>query len=158
MKFRRGDQGQSSGESPSTRRVWIEISSWPMGSPSLRSPSTRRVWIEIAWLKWLLLCLESPSTRRVWIEILMALLHKVAWLGHPPRGGCGLKYIPPAQPLARCWVTLHAEGVDLNDGETASLVDVSGHPPRGGCGLKLRGVHQGEKTESHPPRGGCGLK
>ena len=36
------------GESPSSRRAWIEISHcrWPFGFPP--SPSSRRAWIEIA--------------------------------------------------------------------------------------------------------------
>ena len=34
------------------------------------SPSTRREWIEIVWLHWASGVGESPSTRREWIEML----------------------------------------------------------------------------------------
>ena len=58
------------GESPSTRRVWIEIrQSGLMRDKWDRSPSTRRVWIEIQLYGQLDVPNTSPSTRRVWIEI-----------------------------------------------------------------------------------------
>ena len=144
--------------SPSTRRVWIEIkylgkpsqpepSHPPLGGCGLKcfqavnlgfellSPSTRRVWIEIPiFLDFGQFIFKSPSTRRVWIEI--GIINGIGGIagGHPPLGGCGLKYPrckdststychPPlggcglkstadVQEVVRCKVTLHSEGVD----------------------------------------------
>ena len=58
-------------ESPSTRRVWIEMYATTAGSQAYqRSPSTRRVWIEMqSNMAYLVTPSPSPSTRRVWIEI-----------------------------------------------------------------------------------------
>ena len=77
---------------------------------------------------------RSPSTRRVWIEINEELSELRTELGHPPHGGCGLKFanvllsatddVSPS--TRRVWieilsitlnsapflVTLHTEGVD----------------------------------------------
>ena len=56
--------------SPSTRREWIEIVADCSASPmSPVSPSTRREWIEIAPSACAVRSLWSPSTRREWIEI-----------------------------------------------------------------------------------------
>ena len=76
----------------------------------------------------------SPSARRVWIEIVMLRMLLAVCQGHPPRGGCGLKYsenVPyhrniPSPSARRVWiemqnvaitphnvvVTLREEGVD----------------------------------------------
>ena len=48
MKFRSAGGSHELRESPSTRRVWIEIKSAAVSSGLKEvSPSTRRVWIEI---------------------------------------------------------------------------------------------------------------
>ena len=57
-------------ESPSLRRVWVEIAMRSESSSPPVSPSLRRVWVEI-WLLWRnTIChTSSPSLRRVWVEI-----------------------------------------------------------------------------------------
>ena len=79
----------------------------------MTSPSMRRVWIEIkAVKKDSRPALKSPSMRRVWIEIRIRRFRAGTPWGHPPCGGCGLKFgeVEAAQRTAT--VTLHAEGVD----------------------------------------------
>ena len=66
------------GQSPSTRREWIEIKNYTLPADGgVMSPSTRREWIEIAESTLTPLALRSPSTRREWIEILIAILAKL---------------------------------------------------------------------------------
>ena len=103
----------------------------------LQSPSTRRVWIEINVQRsapWAGLChpprggcgLKSRRSRRRWKR-----------LCHPPRGGCGLKSGCPGLPdggqgspsTRRVWIEI-AEA-------KSGIAFGASHPPRGGCGLKL---------------------
>ena len=57
------------------------------------SPSTRRVWIEIeAERERKTIKPPSPSTRRVWIEMPSSKAQTVVCRRHPPHGGCGLKF------------------------------------------------------------------
>ena len=78
--------------------------------------------------------------------------------GHPPHGGCGLKYInrdlriclQMSPSTRRVWiemglwpyvrgrlvVTLHTEGVDWNVILKQKKKKAISHPPHGGCGLK----------------------
>ena len=78
----------------------------------------------------------SPSTRRVWIEIIQVEQKLGIMVGHPPHGGCGLKFFNyfvslihwKSPSTRRVWieiltvatlamisdVTLHTEGVDWN--------------------------------------------
>ena len=103
-------------ESPSTRRVWIEITLLIYEDRFKGSPSTRRVWIEIIPLTYSFSIRSSPSTRRVWIEILRQRADYKCQERHPPHGGCGLK-------------SKMLQGYHQNP---------KGHPPHGGCGLKLK--------------------
>ena len=70
LKFKTALQSAENNWSPSTRRVWIEIIKWNNNSFLSLSPSTRRVWIEI----------KQPFR---WLTYQQ---------GHPPLGGCGLKF------------------------------------------------------------------
>ena len=102
--------------------------------------------------------LQSPSARRVWIEILVVIPAARRTPGHPPHGGCGLKF----------WLSMWCQWGQR-------------HPPHGGCGLKcfLRFVYCrnvlspsarrvwiemtdcgkfNTRRRCHPPHGGCGLK
>ena len=57
------------------------------------SPSARRVLVEILGTK--LLCMivhSSPSARRVLVEMDDGVSRYLLKVGHPPRGGCWLKY------------------------------------------------------------------
>ena len=147
-----------------------------------RSPSTRRVWIEISMIKSDLLAGLSPSTRRVWIEILSQYASNISSTCHPPHGGCGLKwlcsikntiFIPGHPPHGGCGLkslclalptvsTCHPPhgGCGLKFFPQApTLFCFGGHPPHGGCGLKLLWVKTRLNTDlRHPPHGGCGLK
>ena len=58
--------------------------------------------------------LPSSPTRGMWIEIAQNRFSSVGFLGHPPHGGCGLKFLNRI-PRRFC---------------------VRRHPPHGGCGLK----------------------
>ena len=64
-------------------------------------------------LKNLLAVSKSPSLRRVWVEIICEDAGINVNRGHPPCGGCGLKFR-----------------------EIVDFVRTKGHPPCGGCGLK----------------------
>ena len=55
--------------------------------------------------------MPSPSLRRVWVEIGMMATMIMAVGGHPPCGGCGLKYTPLVCKFTKLVVTLLAEGV-----------------------------------------------
>ena len=103
------------GQSPSSRRAWIEIGTCRKYPPRSGSPSSRRAWIEIGnqpgwtWRSWDVALLAegvdrnklqimevdeldtSPSSRRAWIEIMICSLNGTT---------------PP--------VALLAEGVDRN--------------------------------------------
>ena len=85
----KGLQSSEQAESPSTRRVWIEMLSTAPWYNDQRSPSTRRVWIEIGYHSPRVRGRQSPSTRRVWIEIDDSDLLIEAFNSHPPHGGCG---------------------------------------------------------------------
>ena len=114
MKCKIEKENISLGTSPSTRRVWIEINFFNLLPKSFKtSPSTRRVWIEIGY--------NADATYDF-------------CAGHPPHGGCGLKYnekfvkrfFEKSPSTRRVWieiamltgvasafdVTLHTEGVD----------------------------------------------
>ena len=56
--------------------------------------------------------LRSPSAWRVWIEILYKRKTRQQQTGHPPHGGCGLKYLTVGVHNALHDVTLRMEGVD----------------------------------------------
>ena len=58
----------------------------------LQSPSARKVWIEIVLIYYHINTLKSPSARKVWIEIMYFTSLSSNDLGHLPRGRCGLKY------------------------------------------------------------------
>ena len=99
--------------SPSVWRVWIEIGRrLPDGSVIFKSPSVWRVWIEIHEKKEAYAFLQSPSVWRVWIEISQLAHAPPGQHGHPPCGGCGLKYIDRLARWAESIVTLRVEGVD----------------------------------------------
>ena len=66
-------------QSPSARKVWIEIFLQPKTKAQQKSPSARKVWIEIGKI--------SDAT------------HKVA--GHLPQGRCGLKFSVSRQERLR---------------------------------------------------------
>jgi len=92
------------------------------------------VWIEIAIPVVQAGIIASPSTRRVWIEISIHISVITPLAGHPPPGGCGLKFLLLwhvrrlflSPSTRRVWieinlvsdtdyaalVTLHPEGVD----------------------------------------------
>ncbi len=100
----------------------------------------------------------SPSSRRAWIEIL-AMAPFTAYLrGRPPRGGRGLKYIPPvlfddwdASPSSRrAWIEIFCAApphyylrspssrrawIEISN-IYFSVPNVLRRPPRGGRGLK----------------------
>ena len=129
-----------SGSSPSLLRVWFEIHSTTLTKHSSKSPSLRRVWVEI--------CLypspfnarrRSPSLRRVWVEILFTSFKSSAIKGHPPCGGCGLKWYTEMQARRLAWSpSLRRVWVEI--GLQISLFSSCYcHPPCGGCGLKCIG-------------------
>ena len=149
---------------------------------SYLSPSIRRVWIEIDIVIMFFSFYQSPSIRRVWIEIYADLLDYAEKHGHPPYGGCGLKFFCKLVFLIVSIVTLHTEGVDWNTTAIKTYGDVGAspsirrvwieisqfrkltfpynrHPPYGGCGLKLFSLPLYDVVWTcHPPYGGCGLK
>ena len=100
------------GESPSTRRAWIEIGHGRLKVCGGGSPSTRRAWIEIASGLLLYLKLLSPSTRRAWIEIATE----------------------SSSLMMHAMVALHPEGVDRNLSEDGVYNLVASRPPPGGRG------------------------
>ena len=61
-------------ESPSARKVWIEMTAYINSCTNVTSPSARKVWIEILTLVKVAYPLPSPSARKVWIEIFAYLL------------------------------------------------------------------------------------
>ena len=63
-------------QSPSARKVWIEISYAFCFATVVKSPSARKVWIEIYAQRVALTLSKSPSARKVWIEILHKPLGK----------------------------------------------------------------------------------
>ena len=79
-------------ESPSTRRVWIEISIWRNDNRMSRSPSTRRVWIEM------ILC------RAIYLRFFVTLHTEGVDRNHSECGTGDSHHR----------VTLHTEGVDRN--------------------------------------------
>ena len=86
--------GLSCGESPSTRRAWIEIGrSGCLGLGKLRSPSTRRAWIEM------------PVGRVGNSPPAMVALHPE---------GVDRNSVEQVRPLTLSDVALHPEGVDRN--------------------------------------------
>ena len=63
------------------------------------SPSVWRVWIEIlAEFVEKPYNVKSPSVWRVWIEICYHFKVLRSFYGHPPCGGCGLKYLSDVYP------------------------------------------------------------
>ena len=56
-------------QSPSARKVWIEIKQFYVCNTFIKSPSARKVWIEIFATHNILGGVSSPSARKVWIEI-----------------------------------------------------------------------------------------
>ena len=102
-------------QSPSARKVWIEIKQFYVCNTFIKSPSARKVWIEIHNLLTPLsqggshlprgrcglksytdfhdLNLDwSPSARKVWIEIKFNYKCHMSPFSHLPRGRCGLKF------------------------------------------------------------------
>ena len=85
-------------------------------------------------------------------------LYRGRWPGHPPRGGCGLKWASPFAWLSsrvvpstrRVWIEMTTA--------ISPPPRPAGHPPRGGCGLKFLSAAPEPRCCRHPPRGGCGLK
>ena len=57
------------------------------------------------------------------------------WVGHSPRGECGLKY-----------------------SVSVTIRIAAGHSPRGECGLKYYQKYMLHHSRGHSPRGECGLK
>ena len=79
-------------ESPSSQRVWIEMDLLTVYNEETKtSPSSQRVWIEISILPSLSKFLLSPSSQRVWIEITNFLNVLLKKDGRPLHRGCGLK-------------------------------------------------------------------
>ena len=102
--------------------------------------------------------------------------------GHPPCGGCGLKWLHllfcMLQMLSpsvwRVWIEILFRLVPSTPRtgspsvwrvwiEIAQLGNASGrttrHPPCGGCGLKSLSISISRSLRTgHPPCGGCGLK
>ena len=97
------------------------------------SPSTRRAWIEITIIKSKLELLKSPSTRRAWIEIGPVK-------NNPKRGDVALhpegvdrnKAELSVVPFLR--VALHPEGVDRNFVGGQVGAGKTRRPPPGGRG------------------------
>ena len=75
-------------------RVWIEITLDDyISNKARRSPSVWRVWIEIMPFFRRYNMAKSPSVWRVWIEMDKIEGLKPSLYGHPPCGGCGLKWL-----------------------------------------------------------------
>ena len=143
-------------------RCGLKLCCWYLGDSTLQSPSARKVWIEITNPPRRLRRQRSPSARKVWIEIkkrcafgspvichlprgrcgLKSSLFQVpfALQGHLPRGRCGLKWLTPDHPeclkpspsARKVWI------------EMFCMPRVQGqlrrHLPRGRCGLKFMSI------------------
>ena len=80
----------------------------------LESPSLRRVWVEMSICALISAAPVSPSLRRVWVEISADNSAKQRGSCHPPCGGCGLKSIitnintiaRTSPSLRRVWVEI----------------------------------------------------
>ena len=72
LKYTHPAVPSDTGESPSMRREWIEISTGQLKFGYIyKSPSMRREWIEIIpKLRAAATITQSPSMRREWIEML----------------------------------------------------------------------------------------
>ena len=85
-----GGDGDTIAESPSTRRVWIEIplagQCLSLAGVTLHTEGVDRNTRENLQGEGGVL---SPSTRRVWIEIDEEIQDLIAAARHPPHGGCG---------------------------------------------------------------------
>ena len=95
----------------------------------------------------------------MWIEISHDTACTSHGRGHPPHGGCGLKYpyhyhhgaSPASSSAWRMWIEMFVSA--------DSAVSCTCHPPHGGCGLKFSSGTIGTMSiPRHPPHGGCGLK
>ena len=91
MKYPVDALEEHSRESPSARKVWIEIFALDAAHTATASPSARKVWIEIAHSGRGRLQLMSPSARKVWIEIANVCTTFPTVFRHLPQGRCGLK-------------------------------------------------------------------
>ena len=68
------------------------------------SPSARKVWIEICIeSSAVFIFVQSPSARKVWIEII-GVIDGFGWeKGHLPQGRCGLKFPSRKGRAGRLW-------------------------------------------------------
>ena len=136
MKYRGVKQHNFARESPSARKVWIEIVTSFKENWESSSPSARKVWIEIV-----LPCCDregimSPSARKVWIEMCSVRTFT--------------RYASASPSARKVWIEIGL----INCG----VCGATSHLPRGRCGLKLECVPLLGVIESHLPRGRCGLK
>ena len=147
-------------ESPSARKVWIEMCSVRTFTRyASASPSARKVWIEIGLIN----CGVCGATSHLPRGRCGLKLECVPLLGviesHLPRGRCGLKYVSLSRseelyivtfreegvdwnissncPLFYFDVTFREEGVDWNHICHCNLWNILCHLPRGRCGLKF---------------------
>ena len=133
------------------------------------SPSARKVWIEIESGMVFFRRSQSPSARKVWIEIAYATGQTGDYRSHLPQGRCGLKcrsllqlrlrhlspsarkvWIEMPSLCGKCaarYVTFRKEGVDWNIERWQSRSMKWRHLPQGRCGLKLR-LHQNSSCSS----------
>ena len=102
-------------QSPSARKVWIEMCSVRTFTRyASASPSARKVWIEIGLIN----CGVCGATSHLPRGRCGLKLECVPLLGviesHLPRGRCGLKYVSLSRSEELYIVTFREEGVDWN--------------------------------------------
>ena len=124
------------------------------------SPSSQRVWIEISMMAGVLDEIKSPSSQRVWIEIGGRINEGYTYACHPLHRGCGLKYrisllfllILASPSSQRVWIEISMMAGVLDEIKSPSSqrvwIEIGGrinegytyacHPLHRGCGLKLR--------------------
>ena len=130
------------------------------GDSLITSPSSQRVWIEITFrlnnciIAYVTLFTEGVDWNTNWNGT-----PKTSW-SHPLHRGCGLKFYGDVIITMRDYVTLFTEGVDWNMADGGFLAHgQAGHPLHRGCGLKLtRCACSDTLWHSHPLHRGCGLK
>ena len=78
--------------SPSSQRVWIEMSNFFVTSQAYRSPSSQRVWIEIGEPDLILWESDSrPLHRGCGLKSLFEIVDNLTVNSRPLHRGCGLK-------------------------------------------------------------------
>ena len=88
-------------QSPSARKVWIEILCSHRHTTRTQSPSARKVWIEIRILRSLCVADKRHLPRGRCGLKCPEINIKVTDNGHLPRGRCGLKSEPLLAALSR---------------------------------------------------------